>query len=110
MLLTLALAACSPNADDEAKMKEMMQLEADQAALIEKSPVDCKKLESELSTFSKSTAEKRKAVNAWWNGLSNGKREKLLESHKEDKYKLAMAMMKAVPCLDAITQGMKAGD
>jgi aryl carrier-like protein len=91
-------------------MKEMMQLEADQAALIEKSPIDCKKLEGELATFSKSTADKRKEVNAWWNGLSSGKREKLLDSHKDDKYKLAMAMMKAVPCLDAIKQGMKAGD
>jgi hypothetical protein len=108
--LGLAVVGCSPSPEDEANMTVMMQLEADEAAIIDKSPTDCKKLEADLSTFSKATAEKRKANNAWWDGMSKGKRQKLLDSHSADKYKLSMSMMKAVPCLDAIKKGMHAGD
>lgn len=90
-------------------MTEMMELEAGEAAIIEKTPSDCKKLESELATYSKSTADKRRSINVWWDDLSKGKRKKLVDSHASGKYRLAMAMMRAAPCLDSIKRGMKAG-
>jgi hypothetical protein len=109
-LFALALLACSPSPEDEANMVVMMQLDADEAAIIDKNPTDCKKLEGEIATFSKASAAKRKTINAWWDGLSKGKRQKLLDAHKGDSYKLAMSMMKAAPCLDNIKTGMHAGD
>jgi aryl carrier-like protein len=108
--LSFALVGCSPSPEDEANMDVMMQLDAEEAAIIEKTPTDCKKLEGEIATYAKSSSAKRKTINAWWDGLSKGKRQKLLESHKAGSYKLAMAMMKAVPCLDNVKTGMHAGD
>jgi hypothetical protein len=102
------VAGCAPTPEDEAKMAEMMAYEAEQAAAIEKNPADCKKIETDLAEITKANKDKQAAVTTWWDGLSSGKREKLLEKNKDGKYKLAMAMMKGVPCMDAIKAGMKA--
>lgn len=110
LALAFALVGCSPSPEDEANMDVMMQLDAEEAAIIDKNPTDCKKLEGDLATYSKSSSAKRKTINAWWDGLSKGKRQKLLDSHKAGSYKLAMSMMKAVPCLENIKTGMHAGD
>ena len=91
-------------------MVVMMQLDAQEAAIITKNPTDCKKLGGEIATYAKSTAEKRKTINAWWDGLSKGKRQKLLDAHKSDSYVLPMAMMKAVTCLDDVKTGMHSAD
>jgi hypothetical protein len=108
--LGLAVVGCSPSPEDEANMTVMMQLDAEEAAVIDKNPTDCKKLEGDLATYAKSSSAKRKTIYAWWDGLSQGKRHKLLESHKAGSYTLAMSMMKAVTCSKNIEAGMHPGD
>lgn len=102
----LAVAGCSPTPEDEAKMAEMVKLEEQQAEVIEKNPTDCKKLEADLSAVTKANRARADDLGAWWDGLSNGKREKLNEKCK--RYRLVMAMMKARPCQTAITAGLDA--
>ena len=102
----VALAGCSPTAEDEANMVEMVKLEDQQAEVVEKNPTDCKKLQADLSAVTKSNRAKADELGAWWDGLSSGKREKLNEKHK--RYRLPMAMMKANSCRDAVTAGLAA--
>ena len=100
------LAACSPTAEDEAKMADYVKLDDDWAEVMEKNPSDCKKLETDLSEVTKKNKAKADELDAWWGSLSDGKREKL--NKKYPRYRMPMAMMKAGACMDAIKAGMKA--
>lgn len=105
-LAFVALAACSPTAEDEAKMVELVKLDDDYAEVIEKNPSDCKKLEADLSAVTKKNQAKSDELDAWSKGLSDSKWKKLNDKFK--RYRMPMAMMKAAPCMDAIKAGMKA--
>ncbi len=105
VLAFVAIAGCSPTAEDEAKMVEYVKLDDDYAEVMEKNPSDCKKLETDLSAVTKTNQAKADELGKWWDSLSSGKREKLNEKYK--RYRMPMAMMKAAPCMDAIKAGMK---
>ena len=103
------LVACSPSAEDEARMKEKMFIETGESDIMLANIDDCKKLEKELVAFGEAHSEKIKSLDTWWDGLSKGKRQKLNEAHSAEWDKQTLAMMKTIQCKDALKTGMRAG-
>jgi hypothetical protein len=107
-LAVLFLVACGPSETDRVNMKEMMALEAAQAAVWTDSLPNCAKLARESTAFNNANKDQRIRLHAWWDSLSTRTRKKLLEESKSATYVRALAMMKAMgPCPNEIKAASK---
>ncbi|PRP97523.1 hypothetical protein ENSA5_33200 [Enhygromyxa salina] len=105
LLTTLTLTACGPSADDEAKMKDKMELETTRAELILNAP-DCESLEVSLTEFKATNADKLASLETWWVALGDGAKDKLIEANKAEWDKQSVALIKASSCPEALKAGL----
>jgi hypothetical protein len=109
-ILALLLVACGPSAEDEANMTKKMSVETARAELIHQNAADCPKLGTELAAWTKSHEDELKTLDDWWMGLSDGKKDKLIENHRAEWDKQSLALVEGgLKCNAEMKAGMKAG-
>ena len=108
-LIMVAMTLGCVSAEDEANMTKKMELETARAEIMLTHAKDCDELQSKLVAFGEKNKESLKSLDAWWGGLGDGPKDKLIEKHREAWNMQSGAMIAAGGCADAIKAGMKAG-
>jgi hypothetical protein len=96
LLGALVLVACGPSEEDRAKMKEKVAFESERAELIRAHLEDCDALGAELAKWEEEKKEARESIAAWWGGLSDGAKDKLIAENKDAWDRQSLSTMQGI--------------